>query len=192
MSPDNLWDVVKTVKLETSLDKSCGKDSLYSPPKGFSRKDNTLSQVLAVEEKLGIESSEQNFENMTRDDLEIAAQMYIYLVMCPATDDSSIQQWFNSWLTFYKSFFATESPDQIILTLNRMTKVKPLSDKDGKVRAEKLFRKATSLLNLNYGDFQRLLPRGTSNVSLNMRENDSIHLDPGGTIILFAFKKLKH
>ena len=175
---------MKKVKLETSLDKSCGQDSLYSPPKGFSRKDNTLSQVLAVEEKLGIESSEQTLENMSRDDLKIAAQMYIYLIMCPATDDSSIQQWFNSWSTFYKNFFATQSPDQIILSLNRMTKVQPLSDVDGKVRAEKLFRKATSLLNLKYGDFQRLLPRGTSNVSMNLslnrRENDTIYLDPGG------------
>ena len=42
----------------------------------------------------------------------------------------------------------------IILTLNRMTKIK--KDKDGKLRAEKMMKKMAAMLSLRYNEIQRL------------------------------------
>ena len=51
---------------------------------------------------------------MTNKELKTAAEMFLYLNMCPPT--------IKPWLVFYKELFQTQSPDQIILTLNRLMK----------------------------------------------------------------------
>ena len=67
-----------------------------------------------VEQKLQIESSEQIIETLTNDELKTAAELFVYLNMCPGT--------IKPWIKFYKDLFQTQSPDQIILTLNRLMK----------------------------------------------------------------------
>ena len=75
--------------------------------------DSIMPQVKAVEQILNIESSEQINDNKTNEDLKIAAEMFLYLFMCPET--------IKPWTVFYKDLFLTQSPDQkIILTLNRV------------------------------------------------------------------------
>ena len=73
-----------------------------------------VSQINAVEQILQIESSEQINETLTNEELRHAAEMFLYLTMCPDT--------IKPWLLFYKDLFQTQSQEQIILTLNRMIK----------------------------------------------------------------------
>ena len=74
--------------------------------------DGPMSQVKAVERILQIDSSEQINDTLTKEELRHAAEMFVYLIMCPET--------IKPWLVFYRDLFLTQSLDQIILTLNRM------------------------------------------------------------------------
>ena len=98
--------VVKHVKSETSLDLTCNNED----PMLF----DLLPQVKAVEQKLKIESYEKINETLTNEKLKIAGEMFLYLSMCSST--------IKPWILFYEDLFQTQSPDQIILALNRMLK----------------------------------------------------------------------
>ena len=74
----SIWTIVKNIKLETTLDKSCSDDGLFSD-KG----NDTVMQVLKVEKYLKMKSTSQIFENMTNETMKVAAQMFIYLNICP-------------------------------------------------------------------------------------------------------------
>ena len=156
-----IWKVVKNVKLrifryECELLVCNCEGGVY----GEAIRE---SQIKALEQELGIKSSELRFRNMTAEDLEIAAKMFIYLMTCP--DTKYWREWFKSWELFYNDLFfqspdhIVQSPDQIILTLNRMMKMKNVLEDDGKIRAEKLFVGAEHQLDLKYGEMQRLLGR---------------------------------
>ena len=123
---------MKTVKAGTDLDLDCG----YNTP----TLQDMMSQVKAVEQKLMIDSSEQindtlqiessDYEydyyydyvfvpeeindNLTKEELQTAGKMFLYLITCPDT--------IKPWIVFYKYLFQTQSPDKIILTLNRLMK----------------------------------------------------------------------
>ena len=119
--------------------------------------------IETVEQKLAVESSELRIQNMTTENLETAAKMFVYLVTCPVTN--SWQEWFKSWDLFYTDLFNEKThPYQIMLTLNRMMNVRYVNNNDGKVRAEKLFIRITNYLSLKYGAIQSLLPLGTENI----------------------------
>ena len=99
---------VKTLKYKTSLFLRCdGSNNLLTG-------DNMWSQVKAMEQKLQIESSELKNETLTNEELKTAAEMFLYLTMCPND--------IKPWLRFYKNLFQTQTPNQIILTLNRIMK----------------------------------------------------------------------
>ena len=51
---------------------------------------------------------------MTEENLKTAANMFIYLITCPES--------IKPWILFYKDLFTNQSPDQILLTLNRIMK----------------------------------------------------------------------
>ena len=137
--------MVKTLK---SLDVECDRDYPILAPYVI------LSQVQTVEEKLQIESSERINDTLTNDELQTAGEMFLYLYACPKHD----MEWFISWSSFYTDLFS-QSADQIILTLNRMMESKILQDKDGgKFRAEKLQKRTSSLMSLNYDQIQSLRP----------------------------------
>ena len=108
VSADNILSAVKSVKSETSLDWDCFRDDTLLEG------DAMLSQVKAVEQMLQIKLSEQNNEALKNEELQTAAEKFLYLTMCPNT--------IKSWLVFYKDLFQTQFPDQIILTLNRLMK----------------------------------------------------------------------
>ena len=140
--------MVKTVKSETSLNLTCANyDTRLS-------NDEIFSHVRAVEQMLKIESSEHINETLTDEALQTAAEIFIYLSTCPKHD----MKWFLSWSSFYTDLFLTQSAQNIILTLNRMMKITKSQDKNGKLRAEKLLLKVTSLLALKFEEIEGLLP----------------------------------
>ena len=71
-----------------------------------------MSQVKAIEQKMRFESSKLVLKNMTLQVLETAKDMFIYLNTCPGD--------LKPWFLFYKDLFQTQSPENIILTLNRI------------------------------------------------------------------------
>ena len=177
-----MWKVVKKVKRETSGDKQC---SIFNPIL-FEELSDWASQVKAVEQELQIESTEATFQNMTSADLEAAAEMFIYLNMCPDKKDvipnTAIQQRYQSWFRLYDDLFKNESPDMIILTLNRLltqTEHKHKIIKRNKV----LFKMVASRLNLKYGNIQSLLPYGPK-TSMEDYHNTNDFLNTEGRYVL--------
>ena len=161
LSVDNIWNLVRKVKTElpTECQWCCMNDGLYTD------KEATL---VALEQKLGFNSSEQRFDNITEEALKNAAEMFLYINTCPTS-----QMWksrFTSWLTFYKDIFRTESPSQIILTLNRLLKVKNQRYKDEHEVLQKIFKRTTSLFLLKYEAIQRFLPATTKNASSGIEQ----------------------
>jgi len=156
---------VKKIKLKTLVEMKCNsKKTLLSHTA-------QLSQVKAVEQKMQIESSEQIMESLSNEELQIAAELFLYLNACP-------DEWFKSWTSFYNELFLTQSADQIMLTLNRMTKTHISQSKDSNVRAEKLLEKTAGLLSLKLGEIQGLSTE---------KEFDKISKNSNGTHYLVIF-----
>ena len=165
----NVWKVVKNLKSELSLDLECrlSPDLLLY--------DDKMSQVNLLEDQLGIESTEVRFENIGRENLKTAAEIYIYLNTCP----DSLKPWFS----FYKDLFHDQAPNQIILTLNRMMKSKGTEVKDGNIRAAKLMEKITNKLSLHYKDIQRLAQPNHMKSVTDKHKTVSINISDNGTYI---------
>ena len=154
---DKFWKVVKQIKIDTSVDKACKdgalKDGLYT---------DILEQVQTVEKELRIESSEDRLENLTTTDLKNAAEMFIYLNICPKA--------LKPWLVFYKDLFLNESPEQIVLTLNRMMKGTG-TDEYFKSLAQTLFKKISSSFSLKYNKIQSMfMPAGNASLKNSTRK----------------------
>ena len=148
---DTVVKTVKTVKSWTSTRITC--DNIY---KTMYTADDMLSQVKRVEQELDIEASDQINKKLTKEELKTAGEMFLYLNTCPDRHST----WFKSWKNFYHYLFFSSSTatDEILLTLNRLMKAETSPDKDAKARAEKLLKKATSLLSLQYERIQSLMP----------------------------------
>ena len=112
----------------------------------FSDHHSVLSQVATIEQKLEVESSDITFENITMENLNHAAEMFFYLkTQNPCTD--SLKEWLNVWGTIYTDIFENHSPQEIILTLNRMLRSNQTSSDEGKVRT--VLEITASFLSLN-------------------------------------------
>ena len=136
-SEDKLWNIVKQVKALRTDD-------------GF------LDKVIAVQEKLNIETSESLFENMPRQHLKTASEMFFYL-------DVKMEPVTKMWLEFFGNLFENESADQIVLTLSRI--MRKTKGNNIYLVNEKLFRKATNLFQLKYQEIQSLMPGKIKNIS---------------------------
>ena len=86
-----------------------------------------------------------NFVNMTDSDLKIITEKFIYLNTCPGI--------FKPWILFYMDLFQNQSPQKIILILNRILK-RPHENYNFKWKkiAKQLFEKVTTIFPLNYKD----------------------------------------
>ena len=143
--------------METSLYKYCGTDGtidgLYNRASGLDLRAFFQCQVEAVENKLHLKSSDLIFENMTSENLETVAEMFIYLNMCPVTltwqASTDEQQWFKSWFILYHDLFKSKSLNHIILALNRVMKSYSPKDKDGNNRNKKFLLKSKICLHLD-------------------------------------------
>ena len=128
----------------------CGSNNLLN---------NQVSQVAAVEQLLGMESSEQPIYNISNKNLKIAADALMYLAVCPGE--------YNAWAKFYKDLFERESPNQILLTLNRIMKKTDMKKRTLSIVAQNSFRKVTEALKQN-------IPGEKTN--LNFQDTNSFNL----------------
>ena len=138
MDLDTIWKVVKDVKLESS------ESSIDCPnQKGLYKESDIALQIEMVENKLSIKSSDIIFENITSRHLETAAEMFIYLCVCP--NYILWKFWFLSWYRLYDDLFQSQSAYTILLTLNRMSHINKPENNFGKESARTLLNKASSL-----------------------------------------------
>ena len=138
---------------------------------GSSCKIDALDLVTAVENFLGIESSDIKYENISGEDLKTAGNIYVYLYFnlpsaydldsCPFIE---YNKWFSSWSTIYKDIFKTNFINEIFLTLNRMIKTNSNKSRDGKV--EDVLKRISTTLDLKYVDIQNILPQKSGNSSM--------------------------
>ena len=148
----------------------CGT-TLYLP-------ENKLSQVIAVEQKLHIKSLEQTLKNISAESLKTAAEMFLYLNICP--DQMSIQ-----WAIFYQELFKSQTPYQILLTLNRINLLAKTSDsKNHQIIGQKLFKRITVLFSLKYEEIKILTP-GVAKYNLYASHRNTINLTLDGNLIKY-------
>ena len=157
MSVDAIWNAVRKVKVKTPFDLYCNKYGLYKEGLGSTNKQG---QVEAVEMYLKIDRDTQIRKNMTNKELKTAAEMFIYLNTC-TEDNGEIEGWFKSWFKFYDNLFRSQNSEMIILTLNRMMKI----NREGRVRAKKLFNAVTNTFSLKYQHIHSIIPGKAKNVS---------------------------
>ena len=118
-----------------------------------------LSQVKAVEQKLQIESTEQINDTLTKEVLKTAAEMFLYLNICPSSFNKGLlKPIFKTWLPFYKDLFRTQSAAKIVLTINRILKKNIFGDSMIDKYNKNLLTKITNILKLKYEEIQSLLP----------------------------------
>ena len=154
---------MRKIKLGISLDTPCGNGPhVFKGYHGlYLEESDRIAPIASVEQKLGIQSSEERFQNVTREDLDTAANVFVYLIMCP----EAIVPWF----TYYNDLFLTKSVDQIILSLNRIMKTKSTQNMDAK-GAENLLKRISNSMLLQFERIQNLLP------GKNLRNGSSIDL----------------
>ena len=138
LDTEEIWKIVKRIKSTTSIDIGCGKNNKHPNVDEVLYSDDVqMSQVTAIEQEINIASTDQKFENMTKEDFKAAAEMFIYLNTCVFKS--------KSWFLFYKDMLQNDNPDNIILTLNRMTKAQSGKNEELKIIAQKLLKRANNI-----------------------------------------------
>ena len=134
---ENMWTILRKLKLGIPAQKCYGDYKVYSP-------DQIRLNVAAVEEQLGGTADENIYDvNDNEETLKIAADLFFYLNSC--SND------LEPWILFYRELFLYKSPNQIILTLNRILKVRESPEnQDLKIVAQKLFKRISIMFSLQY------------------------------------------
>ena len=155
-SIEDIWIIIKNIKSELSFDISCDRDGLY-------HNTEIRLQVEKVLKQLSLESSAETMQNMTEARLKTASEMFVYLNSC--SDD------YKPWLVFYSKLFQTQSPHQIVLTLNRILKVKTNQDnKNFQDIARKLLKRVSNIVLLKYKEIQNIIAgNGAGKMGINMK-----------------------
>ena len=143
-SIDNIWRIVRNIKAKLSFEKSCTNDGIYN----CREFDNEIKpQVDELQKVLKINATDEINENVTKENLNVAAEMFLYINSCSKP--------LKPWFIFYQELFQNHSPDQIILTLNRIMK----TNRDKKLLSisKKLLHKINSLLSLKYEEIENVI-----------------------------------
>ena len=159
INDDDLWNILKKVKLEKLSKKVCTNGQI-----DFNGETSVKNQVNEVMDKLGINSTIQQYDNMTDVIMERAANMFMYLIFCP--EDT------KPWIFFYTDLFKNQPVDKIVLTLNRIIKsdISPKNEKFHLI-ASKLYSKITPILSFKSKDIQNMI-HGITETFWNQEGND--------------------
>ena len=153
LDDQQLWKIIEQIKSKTEFGNDC-HDSPHIED------DDILSLVKAIEMELDINSTEAIFENVTKHNLKTIGESFIYLYSCSNP--------LKNWLNFYEDLFQNQSPDIILLSLNRILKgKKSIQNSHFKTLARKLLNEFTSLLSLKYQEIGHLHRMQTSSLSSN-------------------------
>ena len=113
--------------------------------------------------------STERFKTVTADNLETAAQMFIFLIICPYKKNIKSKERLEKWSKLYIDLLTDKSPRQIVLSLNSF--MKSSTTLQEKLWAGKLLKKAASLIPLYYEGIQSMLPGRAKNQSVTGKKN---------------------
>ena len=134
-SQETLWNLVKRMKTQY-IDEKCPTASSSS----LHESSVIESQVKSVGKELGINPNTPAKNNLTKNQMKVAAEMFLYLIACPKP--------IQPWLLFYSNLFQNHSPDEIMLKLNRALKIKENTQQNEGLRrvSKKVFKKLLSFV----------------------------------------------
>ena len=153
LNQEIIWDAIKKIRFKVSLEKICDSaKSFYIP-------SDKMSNVREVEKQLQVNSSDLINENMTRSQMKIAAEMFLYLNTCP--------ELLRPWFSLYTDLFQKQSPNEIILTLNRILKFYKVTPHNSSLTSItlKLFKRVSTLFTLKYQQI-KIITQGSQNSTL--------------------------
>ena len=142
-SQETLWNLVKRLKAQY-IDEKC---PLASSVSSLHESSVIESQVKSVGKELGINPNTPAKNNLTKNQIKLAGEMFLYLIACP--------QPIQPWLLFFSDLFQNHSPDEIMLKLSRALKIKENTQQNEGLRkvSKKVFKKLLSFLsNIKYKD----------------------------------------
>ena len=116
LSPQRIWEIVKRVRSENIVHNSCLElDDAENKIVGSSIR----SLLDHLEKEINVNKSEHIFDNVTNAKLKQAGEMFVYLAYC---HDIA-----NDWFKFYEQLFHDHTLNQIILALNKISKVRTIT-----------------------------------------------------------------
>ena len=115
-SNQRIWDIAKRVRSKNIVHDSC-LESDATDDKIVGASMRFLLDHL--EKEINVNKSEHIFENVTNAKLKEAGEMFVYLAYC---HDIA-----NDWLMFYEQLFHYQTLNQIILALNKISKVRTIN-----------------------------------------------------------------
>ena len=122
------------------------------------------SNVAAVEQMLNITSSDLVFNNITPSTLKAAAEMFMYLNSCSFDLIPLVK--------FFKDLLMNKSPDIILLTLNRLLKVRDTSEnKHFKTILRKIFDTNFDAFSKDYSNMKNMTWNQMGTVALKGGEH---------------------
>ena len=172
-SMEDIWKLVKNIKSKLSFEKGCTYDGLYYC---YDYENEIRPQVDELQKALlTVNAFDIRYQNVSRETLKAASKMFLYINSCSMS--------MKPWFLFYKDLFQNHSPDQIMLTLNRIMK----SNRNKKLISitKKLFKKINSLLSLKYLDIENVI-KGHEEANLRLDGNKSMLIFDLILLLLFC------
>ena len=151
-SQETLWKLVKRMKVQY-IDEKCPTASSSS---SLHESSVIESQVKSVGKELGINPNTPAKNCLTKNQIELAGEMFLYLIACPKP--------IQPWLLFYSDLFQNHPPDEIMLNLNRALKIKESTQQNKGLQkvSKEVFNKLLSLLShFQYKDAELSAPSKT-------------------------------
>ena len=134
---DTVWNAVKKQRMIYSIEYSITNTLETICHKILIKDEDIKTNIEKVEKFLGINSTYITSHNISEYQLDIAANMYIYLNFCP-----------NKWVIFFQDLFESNSLKTIALTSSIILKTSK-SEADQFI-AENIWNKLTDILNFNH------------------------------------------
>ena len=148
LDESRIWKMVGRAKSKINVNTPCGDNGIY-PEKIQTSSVHEVEIRLQLSKKDKDKLDEALYDVMTYSKLKTASEMFFYLLSCSET--------MKPWIFFYTDLFQNQSPQKIVLTLNRIMKGKIThQNKNLKDIAEKIFKEVTSTMSLKYTEYTQI------------------------------------
>ena len=151
---EQVWSLVRDMRLDTKLMRESDKDLCVE---NMNKDSVFIGRVLTMlETKLRIVTNQESqFKRRISDEyLNIAAEIYIYLIYCPNPDYRSPGK--NSWVELYRNLFSNNNQQTIILTMSRVISEVEIQKAFEYNLARQLFEKVWTVFQLKSKDIATL------------------------------------
>ena len=158
-----IWDIVKRVRSENIVHNSC-LESEATDDKIVGASMRSLLDHL--EKEINVNKSEYVIENVTNENCEKAGKMFVYLAYCHDIT--------NNWLMFYEQLFHKQTLNQIILALNKISKVRTITYPSKFVKINDIERKILEKIEKLFELQLKNIPKGIDSTKRGKEMSDIV------------------